>query len=102
MALALNSADLSKINEMLAETDRALHNYYPGDDGTRQPVHTVYVPADRFTHDLAAEWGTQAREAAAAQGGFERVAELLGFEPELADQVAGRADAKLSTEPIED
>ena len=30
-------------------TDRLLERNYPGDDGTRQPVHTVYVPADRFT-----------------------------------------------------
>ena len=30
---------------------------YPGDRGRRQPVHTVYVPADRFTPDLAARVG---------------------------------------------
>lgn len=102
MALALSNLDLSRIDELLAETDRTLVEYYPGDDGSRQPVHTVYVPADRFTRDLTAEWGAQARAAASAHGGFERVAKLLGFPPELAAQVAARADTKLSMEPIED
>ena len=33
---------------------------YPGDSGARQPVHTVYVPGDRFTAGLADEWGALA------------------------------------------
>jgi len=32
----------------LADADAALVRLYPGDDGTRQPIHTVYLPADRF------------------------------------------------------
>lgn len=102
MALALSGSDLSHIDEMLAETDRTLDTYYPGDNGSRQPVHTVYVPADRFTGDLVAEWGAHARAAADAHGGLERVALLLGYPPELAMQVAARAETKLSVEPIED
>ena len=29
---------------------------YPGDRADRQPVPTVYVPADRFHGDPVAEW----------------------------------------------
>ena len=102
MALALTGSDLTHIDGMLVETDRTLEKYYPGDDGSRQPVHTVYVPADRFTGDLVAEWGAKARAAANEHGGLEQLAVLLGYPPELAAQVAARADAKLSLEPIED
>ena len=34
------------VDERLAEADRVLATDYPGDPGTRQPVHTVYVNAD--------------------------------------------------------
>jgi hypothetical protein len=44
-----SSSDLARIEEQLAATDQLLERSYPGDDGSRQPVHTVYVPADRFT-----------------------------------------------------
>ena len=35
-------------DERLRGADAALVADYPGDRGTWQPVHTVYVPADRF------------------------------------------------------
>jgi len=59
-ATSLSAADLRQIDIQLAATDTLLDTHYPGDDGSRQPVHTVYVPADLFTPDLAAEWGEQA------------------------------------------
>ncbi len=70
---ALSAADLGRIDAQLAATDRLLERNYPGDDGTRQPVHTVYVPADRFTPGFAAGWGAQALAAADAHGGLERL-----------------------------
>ena len=57
---SLSAADNAAIDAQLADTDRLLEKNYPGDDGSRQPVHTVYVPADRFTPSSAAEWGAQA------------------------------------------
>jgi len=62
----------------------------------------VYVPADRFTPSLSAEWGAQAITTAEAHGGLERLGTLLGQEPELAAAVATRVAAKLRSEPIED
>ncbi|GAA4025626.1 hypothetical protein GCM10023063_02700 [Arthrobacter methylotrophus] len=99
---SLTPADLAAIDSQLAATDQLLERNYPGDDGTRQPVHTVYVPADRFTPSLSAEWGAQAITTAEAHGGLERLGTLLGQEPELAAAVATRVAAKLRSEPIED
>ncbi|MEN8583673.1 aldolase [Arthrobacter sp. KBS0703] len=99
---SLSAADLARIDSQLAATDRLLERNYPGDDGTRQPVHTVYVPADRFTPSLAADWGAQALSTAAAHGGLARLGALLGQDGDLAASVASRVEAKLSSEPIED
>lgn len=99
---SLSAADTAHIDAQLAATDRLLDRNYPGDDGSRQPVHTVYVPADRFTPQLAADWGSQALAAAEAHGGLEKLGLLLGQEPALAGAVAARVQAKLDSEPIED
>ena len=99
---SLTAADIARIDAQLAATDRLLERNYPGDDGSRQPVHTVYVPADRFTPSFAADWGAQALAAAAAHGGLERLGALLGQDAELAAAVASRVRAKLESEPIED
>ncbi|MET3143687.1 UNVERIFIED_ORG: citrate lyase beta subunit [Arthrobacter sp. UYEF2] len=99
---SLSAADHAAIDAQLAATDQLLERNYPGDDGTRQPVHTVYVPADRFTPSFAADWGAQALTTAEAHGGFEKLGALLGQDAELAGAVASRVEAKLRTEPIED
>ncbi|WP_422934271.1 DUF6986 family protein [Sinomonas sp. P47F7] len=95
-------ADFERIDAQLAGTDRLLAEAYPGDAGTRQPVHTVYVPADRFTPSLAADWGQLALAAAAEAGGIQRLAELVGLPAGLAAEVAPRVEAKLGTEAVED
>src|SRR4029453_7664697 len=99
---SFSSSDLAHIESQLAATDQLLDRNYPGDDGSRQPIHTVYVPADRFTPSFAAEWGAQALAPADAPGALEKLGQLLGQEPQLAAAVAERVAAKLSSEPIED
>ena len=99
---SLSTGDLAAIDAQLADTDRLLEQNYPGDDGSRQPVHTVYIPADRFTPSSAADWGAQALATSDAHGGLERLGQLLGQDPDLASAVAARVDAKLRSEPIED
>ena len=86
----LSARDLATIDGQLASTDRLLERNYPGDDGSRQPVHTVYVPADRFTASFAADWGGQAMATAAAHGGLERLGTLLGQDSTLAPERAVR------------
>jgi len=89
---SLSAGDLAAIDGQLAATDRLLEQNYPGDDGSRQPVHTVYVPADRFTPSFAADWGAEALATANAHGGVEK----LGAQPvalavgESRNRVSGR------------
>lgn len=99
---SLSSADLAQIDSRLSATDRMLVQNYPGDDGSRQPVQTVYVPADTFTPSLAAEWGAEALATAETRGGLVHLGHLLGQERALATAVATRVEAKLHSEPIED
>ena len=65
---ALTPAVLDHVDASLRETDDLLRTAYPGDDGSRQPVHTVYVPADRMAPALAAQWGAAALDAAVDAG----------------------------------
>ncbi len=98
----LSSEDLASIDRRLAETDRLLAAGYPGEQGARQPVHTVYVPADRYTPDLPQRWGAEALSAVEGFGGAVALAEALGVDEAHAAQVAARTLEKLETEPIED
>lgn len=97
---ALDTAALAEIETRLAATDELLANSYPGDDGARQPIHTAYIPADRFAPRVPAAWGNDALTAAGGTAGLSALAAKLGLQtPEvLAELVA----AKLTNEPIED
>ena len=48
------------LDARLSEADTRLDSDYPGARTGRQPVHSVYVPADRVHAGLAADWGHQA------------------------------------------
>lgn len=101
---SLGAAFHQRAAQRLADTDALLERAYPGDPGTRQPVHTVYLPADAFTADTAPQWGLRAAEAAAGIG-VRALGELVapeGVAPELIDQVVRAVEHKLATEPIED
>jgi citrate lyase beta subunit len=102
MSTGFSDADLMKIDQHLASTDELLDTVYPGDSGARQPVHTVYVPADRFTPDLAVQWGAQALAGVESVGGIQSLAEQVGIETGLIGVVAERVARKLQAEPIED
>ena len=84
-----------ELDARLAGADAELERRFPGDASARQPVHTVYVPADRYHAGLAAAWGEQA--AAALGEHADSFAELVGDET-LVAQVRD----KLAREPIED
>lgn len=89
------------LDEQLSTVDAQRERDYPGDPGGRQPVHTVYVPADRVRPGLAAAWGAQARavllEHAPDGAAFAAATGVPG-----AAGLRGRVLAKLSAEPVED
>jgi len=102
MSAVLTGADHARIAARLAETDELLERVYPGDDGSRQPVHTVYIPADQYAPGLVAEWGRAALAAASGAGGLEALASRVGIRSDVIPAVAARVAAKLAEEPIED
>ncbi|RZT15076.1 HpcH/HpaI aldolase/citrate lyase family protein [Kribbella sp. VKM Ac-2569] len=94
---------VTELDRRLAAADAALTADYRGDRGVRQPVHTVYVPADRYDVRTVEDWGAQARAALDEYGGSaEEFAKVLDLPGELADDVYDRVRAKLEREPIED
>jgi citrate lyase beta subunit len=80
-----------ELDRRLDELDGRLRRSYPGEAPGRQPVHTVYVPANRFHADLVADWRDQALDALRAHP-------PLPFPESLRERVL----AKLHREPIED
>lgn len=101
----LGTGFLESLDRDLADADAVLADRYPGDPGTRQPVHTVYVNADLADRDVAAGWGAQAREVLAVAAPDSAAAAGLGLAavdgPGL-DEVLDRVRAKLAAEPVED
>ncbi len=98
MKFALGFDDYAAIDSRLADTDDLLRTSYPGDSGARQPVHTVYVPADRYQPSLTSDWGREAAAAVERAGGLGALSALLGVN----DDVGALVGAKLASEPIED
>ena len=101
----LDDAVLADVDRRLQAADHHLATHYPGDDGRRQPVHTVYIPGNRYSASMPADWGAIALAAAKDAGGLDAVAALVGAnngtdcQPET---LAALVENKLTTEPIED
>ncbi|MGI5149018.1 DUF6986 family protein [Plantactinospora sp. CA-294935] len=82
---------LAELDERLGPVDAELRRRYPGQAAGRQPVHTVYVPADRCHPGLVAQWGATA------------LASLRDHPPlPYPAELHGRVVDKLRREPIED
>ncbi|MEO6511697.1 MAG: aldolase/citrate lyase family protein [Nocardioides sp.] len=85
----------AELDERLAEADAQLAARYPGERAGRQPVHTAYVPADRFTAGIARSWGDEALAL------LDQHADKFATVVADAD-IIRRVKAKLSDEPVED
>jgi citrate lyase beta subunit len=97
------SALADELDARLARADEHLGRDYPGEAAGRQPVHTVYVPADRYAADTLERWRLEAtavldRHAATAG----ELPEAFGIGAASAGQVHARVRAKLEREPVED
>ncbi|WP_245927564.1 DUF6986 family protein [Nocardioides silvaticus] len=86
---------VQRLDELLATADAELAAGYPGERPGRQPVHTVYVPADRYDAHVVPSYG------AAALWLLDEHAPA--FDALVGDpDVVARVRAKLTTEPVED
>ncbi|MEU5366229.1 aldolase/citrate lyase family protein [Streptomyces sp. NPDC005925] len=103
VATSLAGAVREKISASLAPVDAELERRYPGDPGTRQPVHTVYVPGDVFTAGTIRSWGDKALDLLDEHApDAATLAAVLGLSGDLAEPVHARVRAKLEREPVED
>ena len=93
----------SRLDAQLADADARLTRDYPGDRGARQPLHTVYIPADAYAAHTVPEWGDRALavlgEHAPDAAAF---ADAAGLPEHLVEQVYQRVRDKLRREPVED
>jgi len=87
---------IADLGQHLAEADAALGEGYPGDREGRQPVHTVYVPADQFTAQTVHDYGRAAQ--ASVISGAADFLDVIGGSEDLFEKVL----RKLDDEPVED
>lgn len=105
----------------LAEVDKWVRGPWSRPITWRQPVHTLYMPADKFFAQLSdgasadssnpiAEYVKLARQQARAalgehdsfRAGIEELGKTVGLEPQASADVAALVEHKLATQPIED
>jgi len=100
---SLSAKTLHELTSGLSATQARLAERYPGEPGTRQPVHTVYGGAHLFRADTArrlGELGLRVLQQYAPDAGV--FAGALGLAPGLAETVYARVVDKLKREPVED
>ncbi len=86
----------AELDELLADADEALARHYPGERAGRQPVHTLYLPADRFHEGSVRDLGRVAEQVVLEHA--EELLDLIGGD----EDVMSRVLAKLDSEPVED
>ncbi|HLS01287.1 MAG TPA: aldolase, partial [Beutenbergiaceae bacterium] len=94
----------TQIEALLQPVDEENARLYPQDPGTRQPIHSVYLPGDRYTPQTPQEWGQEALQAVEDAGGMAHLIRVHGLveDQQAADLIAAKVEHKLATEPIED
>ena len=100
---SLPAHTLQTLTTALSATQARLAARYPGEPGTRQPVHTVYGGAHLFRADTAKKLGELGlrvlQQYGPDAGSFARA---VGVDGGLADKVYARVVEKLQREPVED
>src|SRR3954470_14214508 len=103
MATTLPDSTLREITARLKASHQAIARHYPGEPGTRQPVHTVYGGAQLFKSDTTRKLSDLALKAMAQYAPSATVlAEAIGLDPSIAETVYARVQEKLKREAVED
>jgi len=87
----LDDSVYAELDARLSPVDEELRSRYPGAPHTRQPVHTLYVPADLFGRGVLREYSRVVLNLVREHG-------PLPFSEEVNERVL----AKLAREPVED
>jgi citrate lyase beta subunit len=99
----LSVSTIDDLSTRITAANAEHQRHFTGPAMGRQPVHTVYVPADRFSRTTPADFGAEALRLfnihTPDPGTF---GAAFGLDPDLAATVRERVAAKLAREPIED
>src|SRR5438132_6719295 len=99
----LSDQTLRELGDRLKAQQDVFTRHYPGESGTRQPVHTVYGGAHLFKSDTTKKLGDLALRALAQYApDATTFAEAIGIDPGVAELVYGRVQEKLRREAVED
>src|SRR5205814_9583423 len=91
----LSEETLREIGARLKAQQDAFARHYPGESGTRQPVHTVYGGAHLFKSDTTKKLGDLAlRSLAQYAPDATTFAEAIEIDPGIAEAVYGGAKEK--------
>lgn len=103
MSRSLSDDGWSDLIERAAEAEAEHRRRFPGDVAASQPLHTLYVPADRITPTTTVGFGTEALRLlethAPDPAAFE---EAFGVDTPVAERARTRVHAKLERQPVED
>jgi citrate lyase beta subunit len=100
---SLPETTLRALTARLKTAQDSVARHYPGESGTRQPVHVVYGGAHLFKSDTPRRLGELARQIMAEYAPTAGVfAEALGLDAGIALTVHARVLAKLQREAVED
>src|SRR5258705_5541074 len=99
----LSEKTLRDLAERLKAQHEAFARQYPGESGTRQPVHTVYGGSQLFKGDTTKKLGDLALKALAQYApDAAAFAEAIGIDPTVAETIHARVQEKLKREAVED
>src|SRR2546430_13028620 len=100
---ALSDRTLRDFGARLKAQHDEFAQHYPGESGTRQPVHTVYGGAHLFKSDTTKKLGDLALKALSQYApNASTFAEAIGIDPGVAEVVYARVQEKLKREAVED
>ena len=103
MSTTLSPESLENITRPLRGALSEFSNRFPGESGSRQPVHTVYGGAHLFKSDTAVRLGQLAvRSFDAYAPDADVFAGALGLPARLAGTIHTRVAEKLAREAVED
>src|SRR6266850_452385 len=99
----LSEQTLRDLAARLKAQHDAFARQYPGESGTRQPVHTVYGGSHLFKSDTTRKLGDLALKALNQYApNASTFAEAIGIDPGVAETVYARVQEKLKREAVED